>query len=435
MQYAPTTALARTTVLAVVALVLAIVNRQPALVVIAAPFVCGAVYGVMRRPRRGEPVPDVQLSARRVRVGEGLELRVTAGADRIVDVALPPGARYDLDPRWGAACDRAQAAVRLRPHRWGRLELPDTAITVTDTAGLWQTHLAHRLPEVTVSPVAAVPGRGDVVPHPTGLAGLHASRRPGDGSALADIRRFHPGDRLSRVNWRVTSRTGILHTNATTADRDTDVLVVLDTLADIRTPSEPGPGESSLDATVVAAASLVEHYLRLGDRVGVHDLGSLIRDIPPRSGIRQFAAFDSQLARARIEARRRSFVRRVGRMRPGTFAVVCSPLLDDTVFDEIGRLVHRGASVIVIDTLPAGLGVLPRGRRALRSGTAQLWDEAWALRRLEREAPIRQLRERGVPVTAWRGVEGIGVLAAELAANHARPRLVGRPATGAGATG
>lgn len=429
MHYRPTTALARTTLIAVAALVLAVVNRQPALVVIAAPFVCWTAYAVLHRPRSGEPAPDVRLSAVRVRAGEGVELRVTAAADRIVDVMVPPGARFDLDPRWGAACDRGAAAVRIRPHRWGRLPLPDAGVVVTAGAGLWQARLSPPLPEVTVSPVAAVPGRGDVVPHPTGLAGLHASRRPGDGSALADIRRFQPGDRLSRVNWRVTSRTGVLHSNATTADRDTDVLVVLDTLADIRIPSEPGPAESSLDATVVAAASLVEHYLRLGDRVGVHDFGGLIRDIPTRSGIRQFAAFDSQLAHARSDTRRRGYVRRVGRLRPGTFAVVCSPLLDDTVFDEIGRLVHRGASVIVIDTLPAGLGDLPRKRRAQRGESGLFWAEAWALRRLEREEPIRRLREHGVPVTPWRGVAGIGMLAAELAANRARPRLVGGTGT------
>ncbi|GAA3903462.1 DUF58 domain-containing protein [Microbacterium invictum] len=430
MRYRPTTALARTSVLAAGTLVLALLARQPALVIIAAPFVCWTVYGVLRRPMRGEPGPEVGLTARRVRTGEAVELRVTAGPDRIVDVSLAPGQRFDLDPQWGAACDRDGAAVRIRPQRWGRLELPPAHVVVTDDAGLWQARTTQELPPVTVSPVAAVPGRGDVVPHPTGLAGLHASRRPGDGSSLADIRRFQPGDRLSRVNWRVTSRTGILHTNATTADRDTDVLVVMDTLADVTVAPDRGPAESSLDATVVAAASLVEHYLRLGDRVGVHDLGSMIGDIPPRAGIRQFAVFDTQLAHARADRPRGLYLRRVGRLRPGTFAVVCSPLLADDVFDEIGRLHHRGASVIVIDTLPASLGMLPpRRRRSLRTDHISFWDEAWALRRLEREEPIQKLRERGVPVTPWRGVEGIGMLAAELAANHARPRVSGRAET------
>lgn len=424
MRYRPTTALVRTTILGAGALVLAMLTRQPGLVVIAAPFVCWAVYGVLRRPAPGESDPQVQMSAARLRAGEAVELRATAASGRTVDLALAPGRRYDLDPRWGAACELGAAAVRVRPRRWGRLQLPAVDVVVTDDAGLWRGGVTVTMPPVTVSPVAAVPGRGDIVPHPTGLAGLHASRRAGDGSTLADIRRFLPGDRLSRINWRVTSRTGDLHTNATTADRDTDVLVVMDTVADVTHGGERGDGESSLDATVIAAASLVEHYLRLGDRVGVHDLGGLIGDIPPRSGIRQFALFDTRLAQARAERPHAGHIRRVGRLRPGTFAVVCSPLLDDDVLDEIGRLVHRGASVVVIDTLPAGLGTLPARRRRSANGYS-FWDEAWALRRLEREAPIARLRARGVPVTPWRGVDGVGLLAAELATNRVRPHLAG----------
>ena len=38
-----------------------------------------------------------------------------------------------------------------------------------------------------------------------GLTGAHGSRRPGEGGDLRDVHLFHPGDRLRRIDWRVTA--------------------------------------------------------------------------------------------------------------------------------------------------------------------------------------------------------------------------------------
>ena len=119
----------------------------------------------------------------------------------------------------------------------------------------------------------------DTVPRAEGLVGAHVSRRPGEGGDLAGVRPFVPGDRLRRINWRVTGRTGELHVTATYSDRDAEVLLLLDSAQDLgRAP------ESSLDIGVRAAAAIAEHYLRAGDRVGLVDLGSPQRRVPPRNG-------------------------------------------------------------------------------------------------------------------------------------------------------
>src|SRR6185503_21129303 len=79
--------------------------------------------------------------------------------------------------------------------------------------------------------------------------------------------------------WRVTGRTGELHVTATYSDRDTEVLLMLDSTQDLgRAP------ESCLDVGVRAAAAIAEHYLRAGDRVGLIDLGNPQRRVPPRNG-------------------------------------------------------------------------------------------------------------------------------------------------------
>lgn len=60
-----------------------------------------------------------------------------------------------------------------------------------------------------------------MVPRAEGLIGGHPSHRPGEGSDVAGVRPFVLGDRLRRINWRVTGRTGTLHVTSTYADRDT----------------------------------------------------------------------------------------------------------------------------------------------------------------------------------------------------------------------
>lgn len=436
----PTPSFVRAVLLAAGTALLALVTGRPELVVLAAPFVVWCVVGVLGRPRATEPPPSITVSARALAAGEAVAVTARAGRDgasrsgeavgAVVDLSLAPAADVELDPMWGATCGVDATTVKARPRRWGRFDLGEAIVVASDPRGLWQTEVRVPLGVVDVAPTATVPGRGDAIPHPIGVAGIHHSRRAGDGSALADIRVYVPGDRLTRINWRVTARTGSPHTNATTADRDTDVLIVLDTLTDATSAQMPGEFASSLDATVVAAASLAEHYLRLGDRVAVHDLGGLVADLPPRAGIRQFAVLSSRFGGVRRDDRVQRALRPVRRLRPGTFAVVCSPLLDEQVRGEISALVRRGAAVLVVDTLPARLGRIERGTldrpRALQaaletSGTA-LWEEAWALRRLQRAPEVARLRDAGIPVAPWRGVGGVGALAAALAAQRPTAR-------------
>ena len=70
----------------------------------------------------------------------------------------------------------------------------------------------------------------DAMPNAAGLVGAHRSRRYGDGGELAGIRRFGPGDRLRRIDWRTSLRTGELHIAQTLSDRDAELVLLLDVL-------------------------------------------------------------------------------------------------------------------------------------------------------------------------------------------------------------
>ncbi|HIT74925.1 MAG TPA: DUF58 domain-containing protein [Candidatus Avipropionibacterium avicola] len=435
----PSVQLVRAAIVAAFAGGLAVVLHEVALIVVASPFILWCALGWWRL-RTAKGTTAERISTRRLAVGQVAEYEVsTPEDDTIVALHLPRPPRCDVEPAMGASVGVGSTAVRVRPMRWGRQVLEPLETSVTDAWGMWVSFWTPRTEFVTVAPGLGTPGGGDAIPHPIGLVGIHQSRSRGDGSDLAEIRGFVAGDRLKRINWRVTSRTGSLHTNATTAERDTEVLVVVDTLADMAVDQggrndTGGESSSSLDIAVSAAATIADHYLGLGDRVGLHDLGRVIGPIPTGSGARHRGVIIERLAKGWAERASAGQVKSVGRVRAGSLVLVCTPLLHADVVDEVLRLLHRGAAVLVVDTLPPGLGdvetvTTPTGWRERfedRVRRHRYWDEAWALRRLERDRMIDGMNRLGVPVVAWQGIGSLGQVIAALAANRSAPRMARR---------
>ena len=230
-----------------------------------------------------------------------------------------------------------------------------------------------------------------------GRRGWSAATRPagrGEGSDVAGVRPFVLGDRLRRVNWRVTGRTGTLHVTSTYADRDTEVLLVLDSRQDLgRSP------DSSLDAGVRAAAAVAEHYLRAGDRVGLVDLGQRYRVVPARAGrgapgpAAGRAAGRPGRGRAPPGHRRRPASWSGGSARTRWWC--CSARWPGTAaLRTVAALARAGRSVVVVDTLPPGL------RPDLRGEYTELAFRLW---RLRRDADVHRLAELGVPVVPLAG--------------------------------
>jgi uncharacterized protein (DUF58 family) len=60
------------------------------------------------------------------------------------------------------------------------------------------------------------------------LAGRHASRLRGRGLDFDEIRRYHHGDDVRTIDWRVTQRTGKPHVRVFTEERDRPALLLVD---------------------------------------------------------------------------------------------------------------------------------------------------------------------------------------------------------------
>ncbi|EWS81876.1 hypothetical protein BF93_13660 [Brachybacterium phenoliresistens] len=414
---------------------IAVLAGRPDLLVVVLPLLVWALLAhaalLLRAGAPGpmaEPAPVLRLGTDRLPEGGTVRASVHVAPGTVAGVVLPPRAHAYTTPRYATAADADAVSLSLTVRRWGNYRIGPVHVQVADAAGAFRAQSVLGPLDLQVTPDSPILEAPVDVPSVIGISGAHISRRRGPGTALADVRPFQAGDRLHRINWRVTSRTGTMHTNATFSEQDTDVLLVTDTLVDIPPlPSAPPESPSSLDVTVRASAAVARHYLAAGDRVALHDLGHLIGPVRAGTGPRQLRVLTDALSRATREIGSGRAVR-LRTVRTGTLTVVFSPLLSEPVIAQVGDLVAQGADVIVVDPLPLSVGDASalHGRPERRpDGRAsdRFWAEAWVMRRLLREQIVRELRERGVPVTAWEGPASLAPVVLSLMAAGSAPRI------------
>lgn len=303
----------------------------------------------------------------------GLELR----GGRIALISLSPGAPAPLRLtitclRWGR-----YDAGRLRLRRRGPL-----ALFVQEGA------LDHPLPlRVYPRPETL---RSLVRPADTQVhAGNQVARARGDGIEFAEIRPFMPGDRVRHVNWRATGRRGTLQVNDLHPERNSDVVLFLDTFG-----SYSAAGERSIDRTLRATIGLADRYLRQRDRVGVIAFGGTLRWLSPGMGIRQRYQLVEALLDTRIEV---SYAwKRIGSipertLPPRALIVALSPLNDRRYQVALEELIGRGYDLAICEL------ELP-WRAQPREPSDRLAERVYALRRDSVRA--RYMRQ-GVAIVTW----------------------------------
>jgi uncharacterized protein (DUF58 family) len=406
--WSPTPALARAVLVTGLLAVAGVLLGRADVVLLAAPVALGTAWALRRRPAA---VPELSIEASEAAVVEG------AGTGATVSAANPGPAGYDVmvlrtavDP-WLALpqADRPHA-VMVPPsqaadlvlegtaRRWGRHRIGPAAATAYACDGLLRAEVRSPGPvAIRVYPFTSPFEADEAMPRAAGLAGAHRSRRPGHGGELAGVRQFAPGDRLRRVDWRVSLRTRQLHVAATLSDRDAEVVLVLDVLAEAGRSGGVAGAASVLDTTVRAAAAIAEHYLQRGDRVSLVEYGRAARRLRPASGRRQYLTVLEWLLDVQpggtVDA---PFERVFGPhlLSANALTVVLTPLVDPGTAPMLARLAWSGRYLVAVDTLPTPLRVPAIG---------ELADLAYRLWRLERANTVGALREHGVPVVAWAG--------------------------------
>lgn len=124
-------------------------------------------------------------------------------------------------------------------------------------------------------------------------AGPQQTRLHGRGMDYAESRAYQPGDDVRRLDWRLTARSGKLHTKLFQEEREGRVLVLVDTHASMRF----GTRARFKSVQAARAAALVAWLaVRAGERVGAVAFGGQDHVIKPRGGVHGGLALCGALA-------------------------------------------------------------------------------------------------------------------------------------------
>ncbi|WP_374455564.1 DUF58 domain-containing protein [Nocardioides sp.] len=419
----PTPALVRTCILALAGIAGGVVGGLAVPLVLAAPFVLLGVMGLLGRPGR-VPAVRTQIDHHRLHEGQGTTSRVVVedltGVEHVTRVAAP-APHVATRPAYGAVgslVEHGLPVVEFSPRRWGRRIIGAERIALTSPWAGWRTGPTD-MPEhgLSVLPQTAPYDSRAEVPQPDGLVGRHRSRRLGSGTEFEGIRPFAVGDRLKRVNWPVSLRTGELHVITTRAEQDAGVWLVVDGLRDIGVSGGIDGAASSLDLTVRAAAALAEHHVRTGDRVGLLVVASEGARVRLGSGPRHLHRLTGTLARVRTEARSVAPERLDLGAGAGSVVYVLSPMLFTPLVTATASLLRGGASVVVIDTL---------GDRSTGEDPRALASLAARMQQIERDDRLQQLAALGCPVVPWRGPGTLDTVLHQLARRAQVPKVRAR---------
>ena len=382
-----------------IGLLAALVTGRPELVALTAPFLLALGLGLaLAVPPR--LTVAVELDEERALEGSAVAARLVVSSETAVDrldlylrlpegLRLPPGANpVSVAVRAGG---RRELDLALDAYRYGGHVLGPTFVRARDPLGFLVWEAAYKTTaKLRVYPRSEVLQRV-VRPRETQVfAGNEVARLKGEGIEFADMRRFAPGDPLKRVNWRASARRNELWVNESHPERNTDVILFVDSFAEARIG-----GEGTLDLAVRATASLADAYGRRRDRVGLIGYGGILRWLVPGSGLVQLyrivdALLDTEIILSYYWKEIDLIPRRV--LPPNALVIALSPLLDPRSVGALLDLRARGFDLVVIDISP--IPYAPRPGPRLDALAYDIWT-------LRRDALRHRLQHAGIAVTEW----------------------------------
>jgi uncharacterized protein (DUF58 family) len=384
--------------LAALGLLGALALRRPELAVAAAPFALVLALGSRAR----DPRVTVAFTMDAERTLEGVEegVTLTVRSERAVDrlellLDLPAGVQVaDGDAaqslRLRAGEDR-ELDLALRCVRWGVYDLGAIRVRARDPWRLvtWESRVgaSHRL-QAYPRPLTL---RRLLAPMETqAFAGSQVARTKGDGVEYADIRDFVPGDRVRSINWRASARRQGLVVNERHPERNADIVLFVDSFADVRDGDR-----SVLDDAVRAAAALAARYLEHRDRVGLVGFGGVLRWLQPGMGSTQRYRLVETLLETGVAPTytwRDVNVIPARILPPAALVLALSPLVDPRFVVALEDLRGRRYDVAVVEVDPVPL---------VRPGRTEVERAAYRLWLLEREVHRWRLESRGIGIATW----------------------------------
>ena len=325
---------------------------------LAVPFLLAIVVGALLTSERDV---RVSMAVDRTRLLEGEQAIVDltlwtpqrdpaprVGSESIeVTLDLPPGVALVGRPIQRVRVPAGEpAALRftVRCARWGlydvgriRLRWRDPLWLYTQEGSVDQPLTIRVYPRPEVLRAIVRPAETQV------YAGNQVARTRGDGIEFAEIREFVSGDRVRHINWHATGRRGTLQVNDHRPERNSDVILFLDTFR--------AYGDS-VDRALRAAIGLADLYLKQRDRVGVIAFGGMLRWLSPGMGIRQRYLLVEAILDTRIEV---SYAWKTidnipaQTLPPKALVIALTPLVDERTAAALDQLSGRGFDLVICE--------------------------------------------------------------------------------------
>ena len=406
--------------LAALGLLAALVLGRPELAVLATPFALVLFAGLLAAR---EPEIRVALELDRERAVEGeivtitVDLHAGTPIERLeLHVPLPDnlelvdgGTPLTLRLAWD---EERTIELQARCKRWGGHLVGELFLRAHDRLDLFGYEgTVDRRHALKIYP-RAEELRSLVTPLETQVfTGNQVARTKGEGIEFADLRRYAYGDSLRRINWRASARRSELWVNEMHPERNTDVIVFLDTFVEAREEDE-----STLDVAVRAAATLADRYLKRKDRVGLISFGGYLNWLLPGSGLIQLYRIVDSLLDTEIilsYAWKGVDVIPPRTLPPKALIFAVTPLLDERAVTTLIDLRARGFDLAVLEVSPVAFASAATGEQE------ELAHRLW---RLKRDALRARYQRFGVPVVEWQEGEPLEGALAEVGAFRRQAR-------------
>ena len=404
--------------------ILTALGGLPEAALLVAPWVVLLVLG-LSNPRSQEPSTTVTLAADRVLVNDEVEVitSVTGAVGSVHVTCLASESfwartgevdgRYSAGRREAIVSNRATVRCALPAMHWGTHDVGHVRIVVHEPYGLFR--LEGSAGQSTFVRVHPAPSELQKLLAPwlvRRVSGVHGSRAVGRGVEFADIRPYSSGDSLRDINWRASARLPELWVSQRHPDQATDVILLLDSFV------ESGHDvHTVVGLAIEAAVALAESHLAVTDRVGLIEMGGIVRWVTPGTGKLQLQRLTDSMLSTGLFANagwRDLHGIPTRALPPRSFVLALTPLLDDRFIDALFVLGGRGHDVAVIECASAE----PDGGTHSVNETSKL---VHRILQAERLVIRDRLAKNGIAVADWSNGGSLDATLADLTRRRQRP--------------
>lgn len=228
--------------------------------------------------------------------------------------------------------------------RRGIYSFGPSVCAMEDLLGLFQHRRSISIPaQFTVYPqVISIPRWRLLDAGVQGMGSLNANRALKETTQFNGIREYNHGDRLSRIHWAATAKTGAWKSKEFERESIPSILIVLDCL------QHHYSHEEQFELSVSIAASLIEYGRERHLPTGLLLLGDAAQLFEPASSAAHFQAMRSSLLEVNASGSGDLYGRAQSSLvqsRAGSYTIVVSPSVQNEVLPLLEWFQHQYATV------------------------------------------------------------------------------------------